>query len=173
MTDSSIDSSRNDPPGQGVSHPPEPTAGCEGCLSRVMQEFSSRFERSAKRWELVVYPSLFAFVVLASYGFFLIYSLTADMRTMASGMDPRMGTNMASLTGDMRLIAEGMTKMTESVSVMSENVNLMRTDIQRITPHVAGMEEKMDTVSRRMDVMTQQMNTLGPIMNSIHDMNRS
>ena len=37
-----------------------------------LERFARSFEISARRWELVVYPSLFAFIVLAAYGFFLI-----------------------------------------------------------------------------------------------------
>ena len=33
------------------------------------------FESSARRWELIVYPSLFAFIILAAYGFYLIFNL--------------------------------------------------------------------------------------------------
>lgn len=173
MADGILHSPRDGHLKQVVPEISAPLAGCEGCLSRVLEEFSGRFERSAKRWELVVYPSLFAFVVLATYGFFLIYSLTSDMRTMATAMDPRMGLNMAGLSGDMHLIAEGMTRMTENISAMSADVKSMRTEIQRMTPHVAGMDNKMDDVSKRMDVISRQMNTLGPIMASMGDMNHS
>ena len=39
---------------------------------------SEVFESSARRWELIVYPSLFAFIILAAYGFYLIYNLARD-----------------------------------------------------------------------------------------------
>ncbi|MBF0180595.1 MAG: methyl-accepting chemotaxis protein [Magnetococcales bacterium] len=148
-------------------------APCVGCLSKVLEEFSGRFERSAKRWELVVYPSLFAFTVLAIYGFFLIYSLTSDMRSMATAMDPRMGQNMATLSGNMQQIAMGMNRMTESVSGMSEDVRSMRTEVQQMNRHVAGMDQKMGQVSGKMDLMSRQMNTLEPIVINMHEMNRS
>ena len=48
-----------------------------------MDRLATAFESSAHRWELMVYPSLFAFIILASYGFFLIYSLTTDIAHMS------------------------------------------------------------------------------------------
>ena len=41
-------------------------------MAACLDNFSRTFEASARRWELVVYPSLLAFIVLAAYGFFLI-----------------------------------------------------------------------------------------------------
>jgi len=36
-----------------------------------LERLANTFDSSARRWEMVVYPSLFAFVLLAGYGFFL------------------------------------------------------------------------------------------------------
>ena len=66
-------------------------AECGDCSGMVLAEFAKSFDKSARRWELIVYPSLFAFIILAMYGFFLIYSLTQDIRTMAASIDPKMG----------------------------------------------------------------------------------
>ncbi|MGB5640738.1 MAG: hypothetical protein WBM63_16620, partial [Sedimenticolaceae bacterium] len=44
---------------------------------------SEVFESSARRWELIVYPSLFAFIILAAYGFYLIYNLAKDVHYLA------------------------------------------------------------------------------------------
>lgn len=33
------------------------------------ERLSKAFETSARRWELIVYPSLFGFILLAGYGF--------------------------------------------------------------------------------------------------------
>ena len=44
----------------------------EECLAKSLESLSTAFTSSAKRWETIVYPSLFAFILLASYGFYLI-----------------------------------------------------------------------------------------------------
>ena len=35
-------------------------------LGNVMDQFTRSFEASARRWELVVYPSMIAFIILAA-----------------------------------------------------------------------------------------------------------
>ena len=49
----------------------------------AMDRFVRVFETSARRWELIIYPAMLAFVVLAGYGFFLIYTLSKDISTLA------------------------------------------------------------------------------------------
>ena len=74
----------------------------------AMERFANAFEASARRWELIVYPALLAFVVLAAYGFFLIYTLSKDINTLARGMDPEMGKHLGHIS--------------ESVIYLSENI---------------------------------------------------
>jgi len=60
-----------------------------------LERLANTFDSSAKRWEMVVYPSLFAFVLLAGYGFFLIYRLTHDISTLSQSV-----TRMAVIVSD-------------------------------------------------------------------------
>lgn len=46
-----------------------------------LERFLCVIERSARQWQIIVYPSMVAFIVLAAFGFYLIYSLTGDVRT--------------------------------------------------------------------------------------------
>ena len=70
-----------------------------------MDRFVRVFENSARRWELIVYPAMLAFVVLAAYGFFLIYTLSKDIHTVAKGMDPQMARAMRAAQERTNLIA--------------------------------------------------------------------
>ena len=62
-----------------------------------MDRLSLAFETSARRWELIVYPSLFAFIILAAYGFYLVFSLAKDVHYLAISMDS-MNQSMRSIT---------------------------------------------------------------------------
>ena len=62
------------------------SVGGEQEVGRSLEQLSSAFTASARRWELIVYPSLVAFIILAGYGFFLIYSLTQDVERVAASM---------------------------------------------------------------------------------------
>ena len=98
----------------------------------AMDRFARTFEASARRWELIIYPAMLAFVVLAAYGFFLIYTLSKDIHTLALGMDPNMGQNL--------------TNMSDSVIILSENVRTMTRRIYKMSDTLIDISEKMDPI---------------------------
>jgi len=84
---------------------------------------SEVFESSAKRWELIVYPSLFAFIILAAYGFYLIYNLAKDVHYLAISVD----TNMTTLAGNMQNVSENMGQLTTNIRAMTVTMLLCGT----------------------------------------------
>lgn len=114
----------------------------------AMDRFARTFEASARRWELVVYPTMLAFVILAAYGFFLIYSLSKDIHSLAQGMDPNMGKNL--------------TNMSDSVIILSENVRTM-------TRRIYDMSDTLEDISGKMDFLE----TLEPMLVNMRGMNAS
>ena len=105
----------------------------------ALDRFVNVFESAARRWELVVYPALLAFVILAAYGFFLIYTLSKDMHLLASGMDPNMARNLSN--------------MSDSVTYLSENVRTMTRRIDKISGTMEDMELTLQDVSGKMDTL--------------------
>ena len=114
----------------------------------AMDRFVRVFETSARRWELIIYPAMLAFVVLAGYGFFLIYTLSKDISTLAQGMDPEMGKHLSHIS--------------ESVIYLSENVRTM-------TRRVYHMSESVETMADRM----VSLEHLEPMLNNMQGMNQS
>ena len=116
----------------------------------VLARFASSFETSARRWELVVYPSLFAFIVLAIYGFYLIFSLTQDMHTLARSMDPEMGRHME--------------EMAQSMADLSRNINSMNTTMDRVIVSLEGIEGRMVKINGNMDTMELELSAISNSM---------
>ncbi|OAD19096.1 hypothetical protein THIOM_005288, partial [Candidatus Thiomargarita nelsonii] len=100
--------------------------------SGQMEQFVSNFQQSTRRWEIIVYPAMFAFVVLAGYGFFLIYSLTNDMSSMARSMDSEMGEHMETM-------ATSIVTLSEEIQTMSKQVKIMT----RTITDISGKHEKI------------------------------
>lgn len=97
------------------------------CMGRL----ADSFEASARRWELIVYPSLVAFILLAAYGFFLIYNLTHDISDVAKSVNKM----TASVTQDLGQIADAtayMRPMSEDLRAMSGNINEMNTNVSHM-----------------------------------------
>jgi len=130
-----------------------PTMECGAAIdSSKMEEFVISFQQSTRRWEIVIYPAMFAFTLLASYGFFLIYSLTSDMAQMATSMDPKMAENMG---------------------IMAKNVELMSYNMTVLTQHVSEMNTTMHELSNKLDVMPELLEHMEQLDKSVAQMNTS
>ena len=117
-----------------------------------MEQFVSSFQQSTRRWEIIVYPAMFAFVILAGYGFFLIYSLTSDMSAMAHSMDSEMGEHMES--------------MTKSIVTLSEQVQIM-------SGQIVIMARTMNEISGKLDTLPPMLQHVNIMANSITNMKHS
>ena len=148
----------------------------------AMDRFVRVFEASARRWELVVYPAMLAFVVLAAYGFFLIYSLSKDIHTLASGMDPEMAKNLSHISESVIYLSENVRTMTRRVYHMSESVETMaeRMDsleyLEPMLVNMSGMNNSMEGMNNHMRSMNMTGDAIryemGNMSNSLRPMSR-
>lgn len=126
-----------------------------------MDRFVRVFESSARRWELIIYPAMLAFVVLAAYGFFLIYTLSKDIHTVAQGMDPQMGKHLSHISDSVIYLSENVRTMTRRVYHMSESVEDMAgkmDELEHLEPmltNMRGMNTSMYNMNQSMMVMTR------------------
>ena len=139
--------------------PVSPLSDVEGQLASLdaLDRFAKTFEASARRWELVVYPALFAFVILAAYGFFLIYSLANDVAILARSVDTQMGENMASMASNIKNLALNVEHMSDNLSSMSANLGTMTKDVHAIALDVGSIS--LDT--KQMKPVTDQITSIG------------
>ncbi|MET0089901.1 MAG: hypothetical protein ABW068_07745 [Candidatus Thiodiazotropha sp.] len=133
-----------------------------------MDRLSQAFETSARRWELVVYPSLFAFILLAAYGFYLIFSLAKDVHFLALSVD-----------SNMNVMSSNLISMTDSVSQLSANVRTMAVSVESMAQDVRTLEPmlaSMDSMEESMKTMTHTTYNIQRGMQSmnhnIHDASR-
>ncbi|MCK4676017.1 MAG: hypothetical protein KAT61_08860, partial [Gammaproteobacteria bacterium] len=120
-----------------------------------LERLANTFDSSAKRWEMVVYPSLFAFVLLAGYGFFLIYRLTHDISTLSQSV-----TRMAVIVSD------SMPRMTKDLKAMTGSIDNM-------TGNIDGMTTEIVSMSGQMNSLTPMSNNIQSMTHNIGSMNRS
>jgi hypothetical protein len=132
--------------------------GRSGGMEAGMDKFARSFEASARRWELVVYPSLLAFIVLAAYGFFLIYTLTTDVGRLARSIET-MVVSMNDVAHDLRAVSE-------NVGQISSTMVLVANDVGSGTEAMKEMLVKIDNVNKSMGTMTT------PIYHMRDDMSR-
>lgn len=156
--------------GTQTSSPPEQPSGENPKVAlagdAALERFAKSFEASARRWELVVYPSLFAFIILAAYGFFLIYSLTRDMHTMAEAIDPTMEPHMNIMARSVLQLSESVDSMTSRIHEMADTISTMDATVARMSGHIAVMQTDIGEMSTK-------MNALDPMLVNMSEMNKS
>ena len=132
-------------------------ADADVALSRL----ADTFDKSARRWEMVVYPTMFAFILLAGYGFYLIYHLTHDiavlshsvtrMATIVSDATPRVTSDMRDMSKDMRVMSGEIRTMSyqmETMKPMSNNIANMTHTMNNLNRAVYGMQRDMGGLNR-------------------------
>ena len=117
-------------------------------------EYVVYMERAAaalKTVRIVAYSGMVAFVILAAYGFFLIYQLTTDAHRMTEHMD----------------------QMTRTMDNMRSSMNAMESSLTSLDPMLAHMAN-MDASTQNMDASTQHMaGTVALIQHSARNLDRS
>jgi len=121
----------------------------EDCMGRSLDQLSKAFMESARRWEMIVYPSLFAFIVLAAYGFFLIYSLTTDIARVADDM------NKIAVT--MERITTNMDSMNKNMIVMTQTIDSQSISMKQMTYHISNMDRSMNRMRYDMTNVSRPM----------------
>ena len=128
----------------------------------AINRLSQAFESSAKRWELIVYPSLFAFIILAAYGFYLVFSLAKDIHYLAISVD----TNMTILSSNMQSMADDLSQVSANVRTMAVSVESISGDIATLDPILTSME----TMDKSIQAITF---TTGTMRDEMAGMNHS
>ena len=121
-------------------------------LEGELRELEEREQSSTRRMQMLVYPSLVAFVILASYGFYLVQSLTSNVSHMAKSIV----VISDSIHTNMTLISQSTVQMSGNMSTLVSSTQSMTSQMGELVSSTAGMK-----------------NDVGLMTSSIHDMNTS
>lgn len=129
----------------------------------------SSVELDARRLKLIVYPALFAFIVLSSYGFYLIYNLSQDVSLLTreiSAMNRSVATNMDSMASDLGTITAYM----EALPPIAANM-------AAINIRIDGIDDKMQPIATSMENMNHSTSAMaaytGHMQQDMRGLNRS
>jgi hypothetical protein len=162
MASESGNSSGTPPGNETTAHPEGKDTITAAGLAEVMHQFSVAFQASAKRWELIVYPFLFGFIVLAAYGFYLIYSMVSDVHRVTQQMDP--------IVNSMVMVSDSMVRVTDNMSSMTTNIASITASMRTMTNEVVHMTNKFDEAVAIAAHMNHSVATMVPIASRMqHD----
>lgn len=111
-------------------------------LENELQEFEKKADSTTKRMKMLVYPAMIAFFILAAFGFYLIFSLTSDVRRMADTFVHMSGSieeNMDSISGTMGQMSGKMDSLVDSTSTMSSSVGSMSENTVEMVNSIGGL----------------------------------
>ena len=114
-----------------------------------LHDFEIEQSGVSRTLQMIVYPALVAFVILAGYGFYLVQSLTTDVHRLTetiSKMNDTVHLNMSDISSNMRLMSGQMDMLVVNTADMSSNVATMSASTSR-----------MSTDVNQMNVSTQNM----------------
>ncbi len=141
-------------------------------MAQYMSQFARSFEASARRWELVVYPSMLAFIILAAYGFFLIYKLTSDIDRITVQMEAisvsmvNINKNFSSTTNNMNTVTKNMVKMSGYMESMTADIKDQNASMHAISDSMDRMNTSIDSMSFTMYEMRFDTATMGRNLHS-------
>ena len=122
----------------------------DATMDASLDKLSTAFMESARRWEMIVYPSLVAFIILAAYGFFLIYSLTKDVHYVVQ---------------DMHKIVLNMEVVSKNMVIMTQTVDSQSSSMREMVYHVRGMNMSMNQMRQDMSILNNNVSRPMSFMN--------
>ena len=145
--------------------------------SQAAERFFNSFEKSARRWEMVVYPAMVLVLVIMAYGFYFVHSLTNDMRQMMARFDdPQIVNNLNSIANAMHSLSSDINHMTGKIDAMAEDTGAMSKStakmakLMRSIEHMEAMNTELKRINKTIAFMSRDVNYLRQDMNN---MNRS
>ncbi|MES9992932.1 MAG: hypothetical protein ABW098_13320 [Candidatus Thiodiazotropha sp.] len=133
-----------------------------------MDRLSMAFETSARRWELIVYPSLFAFILLAAYGFYLIFSLAKDIHFLALSVD----SNMNIMSSNLMTMTDSVGQLSANVRTMAVSVDSMAQDVRTLEPMLTSMDSMEESIKTMTHATYNIQRDMHSMNYNIHDASR-
>ena len=130
-------------------------------LCQNLEVMTNSFTQGAKRWLSIYYTSMFAFVLLAGYGFFLIYSLTSSVGRVASNMD-QIVVSMDRMSSDLDRVSNNTTLMIKTMSDQSKYMSEMAYYMRDMNVAMAQMRYDMSMMNSNVSRPMNFMNTFMP-----------
>lgn len=152
-------------------------------LENELKELEKREEASTRRMQLLVYPAMVAFIILAAYGFYLVHSLTSNVANMAksivvisdavdrnmqiiSASTVEMSGKMTSLVNSTDSMTGRIGDITTDVDAMSQNLGVMRDATSHMAVSTSGMQQDMWSLNQNVSTPLSMFNKFLPWSNN-------
>ncbi len=135
-------------------------AEATGFDSDTLDERKKGSDVKGQRLQLIVYTALFAFIVLAAYGYYLIFNLTHDVHSLSNDvrqMTRSVNQMSMSVNTNMEIISDNIIKMQRSTGLMADTV---AKTMPEMSANTTSMTETAKNVSDRIDGISSNIQTM-------------
>ncbi len=135
-------------------------ADATGFDSDTLSERKKGADVKGQRLQLIVYTALFAFIVLAAYGYYLIFNLTHDVHSLSNDvrqMTRSVNQMSMSVNTNMEIISENIIRMQASTTLIAETV---AKTMPEMSANTTTMTQTAQNVSDRIDSMSTNIQTM-------------
>ncbi len=129
-------------------------------LENELKELEKREEASTRRMQLLVYPAMVAFIILAAYGFYLVHSLTSNVARMAESIiviSDSVNNNMQIISSSTVEMSDKMTSLVNSTDSMTGRLGSMSSDVGLMTQNIGVMRDATTHLAVSTNNMQQDM----------------
>jgi len=136
----------------------------------AVEKMAEAMTGGIKKWEKVLYPMMIAFIILAIYGFILIYQLANDVKRISDNMlimtravvtmTNTLNVNMGKIDAQMSAINLTMDRMRRTI----ENINKDTAVISDVMPSLHNQFASMNTTMTRLDERVGAIQTAADTM---------
>ena len=135
-------------------------ADATGFDSDTLDERKKGSDVKGQRLQLIVYTALFAFIVLAAYGYYLIFNLTHDVHSLSNDvrqMSRSVNKMSMSVTLNMEIISNSIVQMQHSTGIMADTVSQA---MPEMAANTTTMTEVAINVGNRIDGISTNIQTM-------------
>jgi len=132
----------------------------------VNEDNNEAIEVFETRWRYAVFPAMIAFIILASFGFYLIYGMLQHMQSMSKDihrMTSLMEVTVPIISHDIselnKTISSSMPRIQSSVSDMTKSTQSMNTSITGLNETISTSMPSIQSNVSDMSKSTQSMAT--------------
>lgn len=131
-------------------------------VKKEIYELTKVLSSGIKRWEKAIYPIMIVFVVLAFYGFYLIYHVTNDMSKISKSV-VEMNFSVSQMTAS----------IFQMVTITGIQMGNIDTQMKNINTSMSDMSGKMDSIVKMGDSLQQMNRTLNGMYQSVYYMGQT
>lgn len=125
----------------------------DGIHAYDINEVAQTLTKGIRKWEKVIYPMMVAFIILAAYGFWLIYNVTKDMNNISNNMI---------------VMTKAVVTMTNT---LNKKMNAIENQMVEMNGHMASIDNldtQLTKINTNFGDLTQSLNNMDQTLTGIY-----